>query len=63
VTLSSTLRSCDQLAYRQHTDCTVRLFPDCPEGKLISIARRAVVTDQMAFERLEAYAWCQARER
>lgn len=53
------------LAYRHWQDSTVHLYRDCPEGKLIGIARREAVTteDATAMEGLEVCVRCQGRER
>jgi hypothetical protein len=41
----------------------LHLFPDCPEGKLIGIARRDAVTDQTALDGLELCDLCQEESR
>lgn len=63
VTFDAIPRSCDQLAFRHYGEPTVHLYRDCPEGKLIGIARREAVTDQTSLEGLELCAWCQAKYR
>jgi hypothetical protein len=39
----------------------VHLFTDCPEGKLMGIARREAVTEQTALEGLELCELCQEK--
>ena len=53
------------LAYRHFQEAVVHLFTDCPEGKLIGIARREAVTteDATAMDGLEVCEWCEVRER
>jgi len=41
------------LAYRHFRESIVHLYSDCPEGKLIGIARREAVHDEAAMEGLE----------
>ena len=49
------------LAYRHFRESIVHLYRDCPEGKLIGIARREAVHDEAAVEGLEVCVWCQGR--
>lgn len=62
VSLAESLVSSDRLAFRHYEGTIVHLFADCPEGKLIGIARREAVTNQTALVRLELCAWCQGKE-
>ena len=62
-TQDAILRSRNLLAFRQYDEPPVHLSTDSPEGKLTGIARRDAVTDQVALERLELCAWCQAIDR
>jgi hypothetical protein len=41
----------------------VHLFTECPEGKVIGIARRVAIHDESAMEGLEVCEWCRVRER
>ena len=63
MSLAASLASSDRLAFRDYQETVVHLFTDCPEGKLIGIARREAVTEQTALEGLELCAWCQAKDR
>jgi hypothetical protein len=63
MTLAASLASSDRLAFRDYQETIVHLFTECPEGKLIGIARREAVTDQTALQGLELCAWCQSEDR
>ena len=61
MTLDAILRSCDRLAFRHYSEPTVHLFTDCPDGKLIGIARREAVSET-PLEGLELCAWCLSKD-
>ena len=51
------------LAYRHFQHTVVHLYRECPEGKLIGIARReAVATDDVTvMQGLEVCDWCREK--
>jgi hypothetical protein len=53
------------LGYRHMNETTLHVYTECPEGKIIAIAKRDSVPmydpDQM--KGLEWCAWCQAQNR
>ena len=52
------------LAYRHMQGKTVHIYPDCPEGKIIAIAKRDAVHDtgQLKLQGFEWCAWCESKD-
>ena len=63
--IADAIRNSDRLAYRHYNEPTVHLYRECPEGKLIGIARRDSVTasDKSALAGLELCGWCEAKAK
>ena len=51
--------------YKHMHESLVHLYSECPEGKIIAIAKRDTVRtdDPIAMAGLEVCVWCQAKER
>lgn len=49
------------LAYKHLQGATVHLYTECPNGSVISIAKRDAIQNEMSIEGMALCSWCQAR--
>jgi hypothetical protein len=47
--------------YKHFQESIIHLYRECPEGSIIGIAKRDVLTDESDLQGLEVCEWCQAR--
>ena len=53
------------VGYRHMDERVLHVYTECPEGKIIAIAKRDAVnlTDQEAMKGLKWCKWCEAQDR